>query len=187
HDAEEFIGWLLDGLNEDLNRAKEKPYYELKDSDGRDDTDVASEQWQLHLKRNQSQVVDLFAGQQKSTLTCSECDYTSVKFDPFTVLQLPLPDKDSQMTVNCFVFVKDPTKCPYSLTLDVTKRAVVSQLTGLVGEKLKLPSRNLLLCRVEKSRFMKYFSTGRPMSEVLSKKTTVYVYEIENTTAKDRK
>ena len=34
---QELLAFLLDGLHEDLNRVQEKPYVELKDSDGRPD------------------------------------------------------------------------------------------------------------------------------------------------------
>lgn len=42
---------------------KEKPYRELKDSDGRSDEEVAQEAWDYHLSRNRSIIVDLFHGQ----------------------------------------------------------------------------------------------------------------------------
>ena len=93
---------------------KEKAYRELNDSDGRPDDVVASEAWDYHLSRNQSIIVDLFHGQVggtgckgqasgsfftllfcslqlKSVVTCKVCGYSSVRFDPFTFLSLPLP------------------------------------------------------------------------------------------------
>ena len=85
-DAQEFVDWFLDGLHEDTNRVKKKPYYELPDSDLRADEIVANEAWELHLKRNQSIIIDTFQGQIKSTLRCPVCDYVSVKFDPFSVV-----------------------------------------------------------------------------------------------------
>lgn len=42
-DSQELLAFLLDGLHEDLNRVHEKPYVELKDSDGRPDAEVATE------------------------------------------------------------------------------------------------------------------------------------------------
>ena len=42
---------------------KEKPYKELKDSDGRPDDEVSREAWDYHLSRNESVIVDLFQGQ----------------------------------------------------------------------------------------------------------------------------
>ncbi|CAL9012343.1 unnamed protein product, partial [Prunus brigantina] len=35
HDSQELLAFLLDGLHEDLNRVKCKPYVEVKDGDGR--------------------------------------------------------------------------------------------------------------------------------------------------------
>jgi len=43
HDSQELLAFLLDGLHEDLNRVHDKPYVELKDSDGRPDVIVAQE------------------------------------------------------------------------------------------------------------------------------------------------
>ena len=37
HDSSELLTFLLDGLHEDLNRIKKKPYIEMKDSDDRPD------------------------------------------------------------------------------------------------------------------------------------------------------
>lgn len=91
HDSQELLEWLLDGLHEDLNRVMEKPYSELKDSDGRADGVVAAEAWSQHHARNQSIVIDLFYGQLKSKVSCLNCGRDSVRFDPFSLLSLPLP------------------------------------------------------------------------------------------------
>jgi ubiquitin C-terminal hydrolase len=37
HDSQELLSFLLDGLHEDLNRIKQKPYIEIEDDDGRPD------------------------------------------------------------------------------------------------------------------------------------------------------
>ena len=50
---------MLDGLHEDLNRVKCKPYIEVKDGDGRRDEEVADEYWHNHLARNDSVIVDV--------------------------------------------------------------------------------------------------------------------------------
>ena len=56
---QELLAFLLDGLHEDLNRVKKKPYVEVKDGDGRPDNEVADEYWQNHLARNDSIIVDV--------------------------------------------------------------------------------------------------------------------------------
>lgn len=91
HDSQELLDWLLDALHEDLNRVTEKPYSELKDSDGRADCVVSAEAWHQHHARNQSIIIDLFYGQLKSKVSCLACGRDSVRFDPFSLLSLPLP------------------------------------------------------------------------------------------------
>ena len=67
-DSHEFLHYLIDTMNEDLNRVKDKPYVEIPDSNGRDDSIVSAEQWDAFTKRNNSVLVDLFYGQLKSHL-----------------------------------------------------------------------------------------------------------------------
>jgi hypothetical protein len=94
HDAQELLAFLLGGLSEDLNRIVDKPYIEAPDSDGRPDSELADIWWSNHLKREMSVVVALFTGQYKSLLTCRTCKYESARFEPFSFLQLPLPEDD---------------------------------------------------------------------------------------------
>ena len=100
HDSQELITFLLDGLHEDLNRVSKKPYVEDPEGDGRPEEVVAAESWKGYLLRNKSIVVDLFQGQLRSTLTCCECQYQRVKFDPFMYLSLPIPAGRGDFTLD---------------------------------------------------------------------------------------
>ena len=53
--------------------------------------------WQDYKRRNDSVVVDLMHGQLKSTLTCNICNKVSVKFDPFSLLALPVPANENEV------------------------------------------------------------------------------------------
>ncbi|CAI9776559.1 unnamed protein product [Fraxinus pennsylvanica] len=86
HDSQELLAFLLDGLHEDLNRVKHKPYIKSRDADGRPDEEVADEYWANHIARNDSIIVDVCQGQYKSTLVCPVCNKVSVTFDPFIAL-----------------------------------------------------------------------------------------------------
>ena len=55
---QEFLAFLLDGLHEDLNRVKCKPYIEAKGLEGSPDEEAAEEYWKNHLTRNDSIIVD---------------------------------------------------------------------------------------------------------------------------------
>jgi ubiquitin carboxyl-terminal hydrolase 6/32 len=103
HDAQELLAFLLGGLSEDLNRIVEKPYMEAPDSDGRPDSELADIWWSNHLKREMSIIVALFTGQYKSLLTCRTCKYESARFEPFSFLQLPLPE-DEHLSVTLIYY-----------------------------------------------------------------------------------
>lgn len=107
-DCQELMAFLLDGLHEDLNRIRKKPYIELKnDIETRSDEVVAEESWSNYKKRNDSIVVDTFHAMLKSTLVCPGCKLVSVTFDPFCYLSLPLPAKrEKQVNV---VFIPAPS------------------------------------------------------------------------------
>ncbi|KAG9352031.1 hypothetical protein JZ751_023282 [Albula glossodonta] len=136
-DSQELLAFLLDGLHEDLNRVHEKPYVELKDSDGRPDWEVASEAWENHLRRNRSIVVDLFHGQLRSQVKCKTCGHISARFDPFNFLSLPLP-MDSSMHLEIIVIkLEGSTPVRYGLRLNMDEKytALKKQLSELCGLK----------------------------------------------------
>lgn len=92
HDAQELLSFLLDGIHEDLNRVKEKPYVEDADCDGKHDEKDAIEAWKNYLRRNKSLIVDLFQGQLRNTCRCNVCGHQNIRFEPFMYLSLPISD-----------------------------------------------------------------------------------------------
>ncbi len=109
HDAQELLSFLLDGLHEDLNRVKKKPYRERPETQDQGEQNFAQDLWIYHLERNNSVIVDWFQGQLKSTLVCPKCNKTSVTFDPVMYLSLPLPI-NSNRTVFVTLFAIDQPK-----------------------------------------------------------------------------
>lgn len=111
-DCQELLAFLLDGLHEDLNKIRVKPYIEIKsDFETRPDEVVAAESWENYKKRNDSIVVDTFHAMLKSTLVCPGCELVSVTFDPFCYLSLPLPVKrEKQVNNSMSSSVAAPTK-----------------------------------------------------------------------------
>uniref|UniRef100_A0A7N0U8U8 Ubiquitinyl hydrolase 1 n=1 Tax=Kalanchoe fedtschenkoi TaxID=63787 RepID=A0A7N0U8U8_KALFE len=121
HDSQELLAFLLDGLHEDLNRVKHKPYVKSRDADGRPDEEVADEYWANHIARNDSIIVDVCQGQYKSTLVCPVCNKVSVTFDPFMYLSLPLQSTNTR-TMTVTVFSCDGTSLPNACTVTVPKQ-----------------------------------------------------------------
>ncbi|GAA0154175.1 cysteine protease [Lithospermum erythrorhizon] len=128
HDSQELLAFLLDGLHEDLNRVKCKPYVEVKDEDDRPDEEVADEYWGNHLARNDSIIVDVCQGQYRSKLVCPDCRKVSVTFDPFMYLSLPLPSTSTR-TMTLTVVKSDGSSPPSSHTITVPKNGKLEDLT----------------------------------------------------------
>lgn len=55
------------------------------------DQHQADKTWRSFVGDRKSVVVDTFYGQFKSSLVCCTCGHTSVKYDPFGTLSVPLP------------------------------------------------------------------------------------------------
>ncbi|XP_027367832.1 ubiquitin carboxyl-terminal hydrolase 10-like isoform X2 [Abrus precatorius] len=144
HDSQELLAFLLDGLHEDLNRVKQKPYIEMKDSDGRPDEEVASECWKNHMARNDSLIVDVCQGQYKSTLVCPVCGKISITFDPFMYLSLPLPSTVTR-TMTVTVFNCDGSALPMPYTATVLKHGCCRDLCQALGMACCLKSDEMLL------------------------------------------
>ncbi|CAL9085118.1 unnamed protein product [Musa acuminata var. zebrina] len=144
HDSQELLAFLLDGLHEDLNRVKHKPYIKSKDTDGRPDEEVADEYWANHIARNDSIIVDVCQGQYKSTLVCPVCGKVSVTFDPFMYLSLPLQSASTR-TMTVMVFTSDGSALPTTCTVNVPKHGRCRDLIQALSNACSLKNGEKLL------------------------------------------
>ncbi|XP_078342012.1 ubiquitin carboxyl-terminal hydrolase 19-like isoform X3 [Crassostrea virginica] len=171
HDAQEFMAFFLDGLHEDLNRIKKKPYTETVDSDGRSDEVVADEAWDIYKKRNDSFIVDLFQGQYKSKLTCPVCGKISITFDPFLYLSLPLPKKKRHLPV---IFMwKEPYKKPLLLVLRLPKECTTEALKEEASKKTGVKPSAMRVFETYKGKIYKFYGKGSDLSAVQSNDTII--------------
>eukprot|EP00117_Sycon_ciliatum_P009276 scpid28370/ scgid11633/ Ubiquitin carboxyl-terminal hydrolase 4; Deubiquitinating enzyme 4; Ubiquitin thioesterase 4; Ubiquitin-specific-processing protease 4 len=181
HDSQELLAFLMDGLHEDLNRIKKKPYIETASADGRSDDVAAKEAWENHLKRNNSIIVDTFQGQFKSTLVCPKCQQVSIIFDPFMFLQLPLPvEKKRPMTVT--VVFKDLSITPLMVRVSVPKSGTVSALLAEVAKVCELQADHLVLADVFGNRFHRLFKGASSLTSILNRDNIV-AYELSSSIA----
>ncbi|GLT96373.1 hypothetical protein SLE2022_139980 [Rubroshorea leprosula] len=152
HDSQEFLAFLLDGLHEDLNRVKCKPYTEVKDAEGCLDEEVAEEYWRNHLARNNSIIVDVCQGQYRSMLVCPDCKKLSVTFDPFMYLTLPLPSTVMR-TMTLKVISTDGIMLPSECTVIVPKSGKLNDLIDALSVRCSLRNdENLLLAEIYKNQ-----------------------------------
>ncbi|KAL0962772.1 hypothetical protein UPYG_G00345140 [Umbra pygmaea] len=175
-DSHELLAFLLDGLHEDLNRIRQKPYILLKDTEGRPDKVVAEEAWENHIKRNDSIIVDVFHGLFKSTLVCPVCSKVSVTFDPFCYLTLPLPMK-KERTLEVYLVRLDPLAKPMQYKLTVPKVGYISDLCTPLSVLSGVPAEKMIVTDIYNHRFHRIFATNENLSSIMDR-DDIYVFEV---------
>uniref|UniRef100_A0A8D3BA99 Ubiquitin carboxyl-terminal hydrolase 15 n=1 Tax=Scophthalmus maximus TaxID=52904 RepID=A0A8D3BA99_SCOMX len=175
-DSHELLAFLLDGLHEDLNRIRKKPYIQLKDANGRPDKVVAEEAWENHIKRNDSIIVDIFHGLFKSTLVCPVCAKVSVTFDPFCYLTLPLPMK-KERTLEVYLVRLDPLAKPTQYKLTVPKVGCISDLCTSLSSLSGVPAEKMIVTDIYNHRFHRIFATNENLSSIMER-DDIYVFEV---------
>ncbi|GLT88415.1 hypothetical protein SLE2022_064420 [Rubroshorea leprosula] len=178
HDSQEFLAFLLDGLHEDLNRVKCKPYIEVKDAEGRPDKEVAEEYWRNHLARNNSIVVDVCQGQYRSMLVCPVCKKVSVTFDPFMHLTLPLPSTMiRKMTLK--VLGTDGIMSPFESTVTVPKNGSLKDLTDALRVKCSLKNNEtLLVAEIYQNKILRWLDDPFDSLTFIRDEDTLVAYRI---------
>lgn len=164
HDAHEFLAFLLDGLHEDLNRIRKKPYTETIDSDGRPDSVVADEAWAQYKLRNDSVVVDLFQGQFKSKLVCPRCEKVSITFDPFLYMSVPLPKKKRVIPVK-FMW-KESYKKPIKYLIQIAQDSTIEKLKEELSKRTRVRPCDIRVFEAYRGRILKFFLSGASLSNI---------------------
>ncbi|KAM6312479.1 ubiquitin carboxyl-terminal hydrolase 2 isoform 1-T1 [Podargus strigoides] len=147
-DAQEFLRFLLDGLHSEVNRVLVRPRASTDTLDHLPDDEKSRQMWRRYQEREDSRVGDLFVGQLKSSLTCSECGYCSTAFDPFWDLSLPIPKKGyGEVTLmDCLrLFTKEdvldgdekPTCCRCKARTRCTKKFSIQKFPKILVLHLK--------------------------------------------------
>nr|ASL70037.1 ubiquitin specific protease [Dugesia japonica] len=155
HDSQELMMFLLDGLHEDLNRITNKPYVEQKNQTNQPDYIVAEQNWNYHLKRNNSIIVDYFHGQLKSKVVCPDCKFVSVTFDPFASLSLPLKHSYNQPVI---FYPLDPSRPISELNVNIYKNTSIESLKKFVYKEIEWNQNNeIIIAHVKSSKICRYY------------------------------
>ncbi|KAH9718878.1 ubiquitin carboxyl-terminal hydrolase 10 [Citrus sinensis] len=179
HDSQELLAFLLDGLHEDLNRVKQKPYIEMKDSGGRPDEEVANECWKNHKARNDSLIVDVFQGQYKSTLVCPVCSKVSITFDPFMYLTLPLPSTVTR-TMTVTVFYANGSGLPMPFTVTLMKHGCCKDLILALSTACCLKiDEGLLLAEVYNHQIFRFFENPAELISSIKDDEHIVAYRFD--------
>ncbi|KAK5581122.1 hypothetical protein RB653_001150 [Dictyostelium firmibasis] len=181
-DSQELLSFLLDGLHEDLNKVLKKPYQEEKDEpkEPREDIVVANEQWDNHIKRNQSVIVNLFQGQYKSTLVCAKCSKVSITFDPYMFVTLPIPVPTERL-FDVLLFRRKPQPGLEPLGPDPNGIYCLNNAMSPIKYCLKLPKReDVETLRVELSKIVGIESSCIALAETFKNRIYTFLNDQKN-------
>lgn len=113
-DAEEFLGYLLEGLHDEFAKVM-KPYIKEEVASGNDEYVADNEEWQEVGKNNKklqirqatgfghTPITELFGGYFKSILSVAKQKSPSITRDPFQHVQLDISDPDVHSIEDAFV------------------------------------------------------------------------------------
>ncbi|XBW37290.1 hypothetical protein QEN19_002872 [Hanseniaspora menglaensis] len=187
-DSQEFLSFLLDGLHEDLNRVKNKPYVENAQyginfdyNDQQKVAALANETWEKYKLRNDSVIQDLFVGLFKSTLICPDCKHVSVTFDPFNDLSLPIPVEASWRKQLYILPLNDK---PHTLELELRYDSKYTDLKAEVAKHVQTDVENLVGFEFYSSSIFKCFeneSSGSgflPIGDLINQEDITFFVEL---------
>ncbi|WFC99965.1 ubiquitinyl hydrolase 1 [Malassezia yamatoensis] len=154
-DSQEFLTFLLDGLHEDLNLVQQRPaVIELGEKQQEELSKLPPQlasvvEWGLYRRRNDSVIVDAFQGQLRNQLRCLTCGYTSITYNAFLSLSVPVADGRkiaSTTLMQCIdLFVREEVleksnawKCPKcKVARRATKKLSLARLPPILVVHLK--------------------------------------------------
>lgn len=183
-DSQEFLLFLLDGLQEDLNRILKKPYIEKPDStdemvDNKEELrKLANEHWRIYKARNDSVITDLFAGMYKSTIVCPECNKVSITFDPFNnlTLQISGPDVWSH-EVYYFPLHGDPVQ----VDIEVHGQSTFKAVRERTAKKMGTDPERIVMGEIYQSKIFKMFDDEEPVKDAnVSSGDVLGLFELES-------
>ena len=196
-DSNEFMTVFLEILGEDLNRTSKKKYIELKEQQKEEsDLDAAYRFWELHIKRNDSIITDLFHGLFKSTIICPRCDFMSITYNPFNILTLTIPDiriinqrhkkfrkkvkkRKEREKVNIYYVPPFSLMQAKKFEIEVYKEMTLDEIIKEIekrSENIKITSRDLIFVSVLNKECQKFLEPKKPKK----KEDFIFAYEKEN-------
>mmetsp|Transcript_13296 Transcript_13296/g.22575 ORF Transcript_13296/g.22575 Transcript_13296/m.22575 type:complete len:401 (-) Transcript_13296:1271-2473(-) len=181
HDSQECINTILDFMSEDLFKKEKKPYVEQTDSENKSDEEASLEAWNKHIFRNESIICDLFHGQFKSTLNCSICKRISITFDPFLMVNLPIPNVKTE-NFDCYLIqydlVKNGTYKNLKMSVSVRDTDRVQDFRDQVQKVYGIDSSSFVMTWVQYNKLKHMFNTQLTINEIDTNHGVLLLMEI---------
>lgn len=108
NDTQEFLRNFLSKLAEDMNVASSKncrPSPKETDLSKLTPEEQGKRHWEISLTNENSIINEIFTGQLRNTLTCTNCSHTSLSFELFSDVSLAFPPAQKNFTPDLRDFI----------------------------------------------------------------------------------
>ncbi|CAC5375830.1 USP31 [Mytilus coruscus] len=161
HDAQEFLLWLLDSINEELALTTKKKHKSTKGKDSSDES-LAEE---VLANSHGCFMYNMFQALYRSSLQCANCRKQSNTFESYLCLSLPLPHKTKRPVFVTIVYLDGDPK-QIKVGVEICIQDTVRELRETVAENTKIAVSQLVLCQIQEDGFRCTFSDDQPISDI---------------------
>ncbi|CAB3402801.1 unnamed protein product [Caenorhabditis bovis] len=149
HDCQEFLAYLLEQLHNAIVEVRmsedlpPKPKEIEEHAEPVTDQEKADKAWMEYLKRDDSLVTELFAGQLKSRLVCRSCNSSSSVFEAFTSLSLPIGFEDVDLYQ--IIVVRRDGRIPRRYGFRLSRDSTIGKLRDVTADAAKISRENITI------------------------------------------
>ena len=130
----------------------------MDEPEGLQEEEAARDAWNRHLYRNESVITDLFYGQYKSTVSCSQCPRVSVTFDPMMTMLLPIPPPKVTISFFYLPYVISEGYVNLSGRLTLSQNDTLADLRRAMKDKYDVDPADYTVTKVNNNEFTRFFN-----------------------------
>jgi len=143
-DAYDFYTFLVQNLHEGTNIKSLETNIINKEKIETTEKELGNEYWSNTVRNNASYIYSLFMGQLQSKLICNKCEKCKIKYEPYSALDLPLPE-ENDITLYIKLYRLPYLLCPFykenknkETMADYLKN--IKKINHLTKKDLRLPN-----------------------------------------------
>ncbi|XP_060595230.1 ubiquitin carboxyl-terminal hydrolase 31-like isoform X2 [Ruditapes philippinarum] len=177
HDAQEFLLWLLDRLNDELHHSSKKKAKETlsKTKKEKNEVTVLTSPEVVLNACSGFDIYNKFQALYQSSLTCLDCKKQSNTYESYLCLSLPVPQKSTRPVYITVVYLDDSPK-QLRIALEMNIMDSIRELRDKLAHELYVTPKRLVLCQLNEKGFGNTFGDDQPLSDI-HESETIYVFE----------
>ncbi|KAH3860654.1 ubiquitin carboxyl-terminal hydrolase 31-like [Dreissena polymorpha] len=178
HDAQEFLLWLLDRINEEIHQGGKKKSKDVQKSKKEkliEASFASSSPDMVLIAASGFEVYNRFQALYQSSLSCPNCEKHSNTFESYLCLSIPVPQKATRPVFLTIVYLDENPK-QLKIALEMNVMDSVNDLRSKLSVELRVNTNRLVLCQINSDGFGNTFSDDQPLTDI-HESENVFVFE----------